>query len=163
MRALRTMRKVAAMLHDQNDHGRTFSIVNRAPVAPAAPAAPAAKAGTGEFRNFRKTIMDHMVLVVQAGAKAPSHEALAGDLHISLHTLRLTLDDLMARGQLQLELRHSLKRYVIPGLGATAWTPPGRSMVSDVAKAAMRKCLCCSRKFWSSHKGNRLCDSCHRR
>ena len=54
------------------------------------------------------------------------------------------------------------KKARIIGLAAPSKRSTARP-VSDRQAPATRSCLCCDRKFWSAHVGNRLCGICKSR
>jgi hypothetical protein len=54
------------------------------------------------------------------------------------------------------------KKARIIGLAAPSKKSTARP-VSDRQSPATRSCLCCDKKFWSSHVGNRMCAICKAR
>ena len=54
------------------------------------------------------------------------------------------------------------KKARIIGLAAPSKKSTARP-TSDRQAPATRSCLCCDRKFWSAHVGNRLCGICKSR
>ena len=54
------------------------------------------------------------------------------------------------------------KKARIIGLAAPSKRSTARP-VSERQTPAIRSCLCCDKKFWSSHVGNRMCAICKAR
>jgi hypothetical protein len=76
----------------------------------------------------------------RAGAPCPSNVALGYAAGISDVTARKYIQALRAAGELDIEYgaNSNLRRAIVPGVGATAWSPGGRRGMSDLMPTALR-------------------------
>lgn len=114
------------------------------------------EAPTARFLQARDAVLANLRNCVAGGNPPPSHEEVAQQLGVHTETVRKALQDLHQHGVLKLERQHSQFRYVVEGV-ATRWRMQTRRMEDATKTADWRKCLRCGKRFWSSHRGNRLC------